>query len=85
MSNLVAFLESLGADGRLDGLTGADYAAAVDQLDLPAPVREALRRRDVAALHALVADAPMMLVLVPGDEAPDDEDDDGKDGDAPAA
>lgn len=84
MSNLVAFLESLGTDGRLANLTDADYAAAVDRLDLPGPVREALRRRDAAALHALVADAPMMLVLVPGDEAPDD-DEDGKDKDAPAA
>mgnify|MGYP001338061653 CR=1 FL=1 len=84
MSNLVAFLESLGADSRLAGLSDADYAAALGQLDLSAPVREALRRRDVAALHALVADAPMMLVLVPGDEAPDD-DDDGKDEDPPSA
>lgn len=84
MSNLVAFLESLGADGRLATLSEPDYAAALDQLDLPAPVRDALRRRDVAALHGLVADAPMMLILAPGDEAPAD-DDDGKDEDPPSA
>lgn len=82
MSNLVTFLDRLGADARLATLDGDDYRAAVDALGLAPELRDALLRRDGEAITALVRAQPMMLILAPGEEAPaDDEDEDEDDQD----
>lgn len=80
MSNLVAFLESLGTDGRLHGLSPEDYAAAVAQLDVEPALREALIARDSDAITRLVRQSPMMMVLFPVEPDSVPADDDGKGG-----
>lgn len=74
MSNLVAFLEGLGTDGHLQGLSPEDYVAAVSQLDVEPALRDALIARDADAIARLVRATPMMMVLAPADDRPADGD-----------
>lgn len=81
MSNVIGFLESLGAR---PPMSAADYAAAVDALALDGDQARALRARDAAALNSLLDGRPTMRCAiampendVPGESTPDDHDGDG--------
>lgn len=82
MSNVIAFLESLGQDASKARLAGEDYAAAVDALALDDAPRQALLDRDAMALSQLSGGRlQMMCVLLPadGDDNKKDDDQDGQD------
>jgi hypothetical protein len=82
MSNVIAFLESLGQDASKARLTGEDYAAAVDALALDDAPRQALLDRDALTLGQLSGGRlQMMCVLLPadGDDNKKDDDQDGQD------
>ena len=82
MSNVIAFLESLGTDAAKARLAGDDYIAAVEALALDDAPRQALLDRDAAALGQLSgARLQMMCILLPadGDDNKKDDDQDGQD------
>lgn len=82
MSNVIAFLESMGKDAAKARLSGEDYAAAVDALALDDAPRQALLDRDPLALGRLSgARLQMMCILLPadGDDNKKDDDQDGQD------
>lgn len=85
MSSTMQFLEALGRDATLSRMSPAEFAAAVAGLDADASVRQALLNRDAAQLGDLMGGRPKMwCILVPPDEAPEQEQqDDGEDDDAP--
>ena len=72
MSNVIRFLETLG---REPAATPEAYAHAVQALDVDPEIRDALLRRDRAALDRLLgARHNVMIVLVPAeDDEPKDE------------
>ena len=72
MSNVIRFLETLG---REPAATPEAYARAVQALDVAPQIRDALLRRDRAALDALLgARHNVMIILVPAeDDEPADE------------
>jgi hypothetical protein len=78
MSNVIAFLESMGHDARLGRLAGAEYAAAVEALALDDAARDALLARDAAALNALLGgrDTVLFALLDEPEDAPRTPDDD---------
>lgn len=66
MSNVIRFLETLGRDA---AASPQDYARAVQALDVDPAVRDALLRRDRAALDRLLgADNNVMIILVPAED-----------------
>jgi hypothetical protein len=66
MSNVIRFLETLG---REPAATPEAYARAVQALDVDPQVRDALLRRDRAALDALLgARHNVMIILVPAED-----------------
>lgn len=74
MSDVIGFLESLGAR---PACTPEDYAGAVAGLAVPPEARDALLRRDPAALNALLGGrAAMWCAVLSPDEAPDTSPDD---------
>lgn len=79
MSNVIHFLESLGARATL---SAANYAAAVAEIGVDDVQRQALLARDPVALNSLLDGRPKMLFYVnaPNDDEPEFEPDD-KDGD----
>lgn len=87
MSDVIAFLESLGA---APPRSPRDYAARVERLSVEPAVADALLRRDAPALNALLGGRAVMWcsIMSPGDspeQSPDEgvPDDDGFD-DVPA-
>lgn len=81
MSNVIGFLESLGAR---PPMSAAEYAAAVDALALDAAHSGALRARDAGALNALLDGRAQLWCVVampendvPAESTPDDHDGDG--------
>lgn len=82
MSNVIAFLESMGKDASLARLEGEAYVAAVDALGLDDAPRQALLDRDASALADLLGvRLEMMCMLFPADD--DKKDDDQDDSDEP--
>lgn len=80
MSNVIAFLETLGTDARKSKLADGDYAAAVDALGLDDAPRQALLDRDAQALNGLLGGRlQMMCILFPAD-GDDNKPDDGQEG-----
>jgi hypothetical protein len=66
MSNVIRFLEALGRDA---AATPQAYATAVQALDVDPEIRDALLRRDRAALDRLLgARHNVMIVLVPAED-----------------
>jgi hypothetical protein len=66
MSNVIRFLETLG---REPAATPEAYARAVQALDVDPQVRDALLRRDRAALDRLLgARHNIMIALVPAED-----------------
>ena len=67
MSNVIRFLESMGASASLRAT--ADYRAAVASLDVDSKQKTALLNRDVASLTHLLDGRPAMFCMI---LAPDD-------------
>ena len=71
MSDIIGFLESLGAR---PAASRRDYAEAVAGLSVDVAVRDALLRRDAAAVNAALGgrDAMWCAIMSP-DDSPEDE------------
>jgi len=85
MSNVIAFLESVGKASALS-MQGEEFVAAVDALEVDDETRLALMSRDGAALGDLLGGrARMICALMPADDdnQKDSEEDDGEDQDSP--
>jgi hypothetical protein len=68
MSNVIAFLESLGKDVAFSAPAPEAYADAVQALDLDDAARQALLARDAAGLNDLLGGRmKMMCLLFPAD------------------
>lgn len=77
MSNVIAFLESLGKNPALAEAANEDYAAAVDALGLDDAPRQALLDRDASALSDLLGGrSKMVCALFPADDQPAKEQED---------
>ena len=50
MSNVIQFLESMGANAAMARMTATDYEAAIEKLDADATSRQALHARDHSKL-----------------------------------
>lgn len=84
MSNVIAFLESMGRNASLSRLSGDDYAAAVESLALDDSSRQALLARDAQALNGLAGGRlQMMCILLPADGDENQKDQNQEDGDEP--
>ena len=83
MSNVIQFLEAMGRNPGVHGLSAADYAASVALLEIDGAQREALLTRNPAALNDLLEGRSKMFLLIntpnPDDHEaiPDDDDSDG--------
>jgi len=76
MSNVIAFLESLGNNAAKAQLTGEAYVAAVDAVGLDDAPRQALLNRDADALSGLLGGrSKMICALFPADQEPQKEGD----------
>lgn len=62
MSNVIQFLESLGNSATR--LSAADYAAAIADLNVEPPQRNALLDRDVATLSGLLEARATMFCMI---------------------
>lgn len=79
MSNVIEFLERLGADASMASLDGQAYEAAVGSVDAADAARDALLARDAGTLGELLGGRPKMVcMLFPADDdqKKDDEQDD---------
>jgi hypothetical protein len=77
MSNVISFLQAMGAESAPSSDTG--YREAVASLDVDPEMRAALLARDTAAINRLLGGrGNVFSLLVPA------EDDDKKDGEEPA-
>lgn len=72
MTNIIQLLEVLGQRARVGAVSDAELQAAVADLDLDPPLRDALLRRDASAINALLKGrGNVMLLLLPAEpEAP---------------
>lgn len=85
MSNVIAFLESLGKNAAQSQLSGEEYVAAVEALALDDAPRQALLDRDASALSGLMGGRlKMMCLLFPADGEEKKDGDVPADGDTPA-
>lgn len=83
MSNVIQFLEAMGRNPGIHGLSAADYAASVALLEIDGAQRQALLDRDSATLSDLVDGRARMMCFI-SVPSPDDHEaipDDDKDGD----
>lgn len=73
MSNVIQFLESMGANATKARMTANDYEAAIEMLDVDAASREALHFRDHTKLNGLLNGRPIMMcnVAAPDEKYPD--------------
>ncbi len=74
MSNVIRFLESMGADAAMARMTAADYEAAIAALDADQPSREALVLRDHSKLNGLLKGRQIMMcnIATPNDQPAED-------------
>ena len=79
MSNVIQFLEAMGRNPGVHGLSAADYAASVALLEIDGAQQQALLDRNPAALNGLLEGRAKMFCMIstpdkraPG-EAPDDD------------
>lgn len=83
MSNVIQFLEAMGRNPGIHGLSASDYAATVASLEIDGAQRQALLDRDHAALNDLLDGRPKMMFYI-NTPSPDDHEvipDDDSDGD----
>jgi hypothetical protein len=81
MSNIIQFLESMGKDAALAGMSTEEYSTAVKALGVDDVAKHALLKRDHEALNGLLGGRmKMMMALVPAedDEGEGKDDDDKK-------
>ena len=81
MSNVIEFLESMGKDAALAGMSTEEYSTAVKALGVDDVAKYALLNRDHEALNGLLGGRmKMMMALVPAedDEGEGKNDDDKK-------
>ena len=85
MSNVIQFLESMGANATMARMTNSDYEAAIAVLDADTVFKEALCLRDHSKLNGLLSGRPIMMCVVaapeerqPGPEDSPSEGDDEK-------
>jgi uncharacterized protein with beta-barrel porin domain len=84
MSNVIAFLESLGKNAAQSQLSGEAYVAAVEALALDDAPRQALLDRDANALSGLMGGRlKMMCLLFPADGEQPQEGEEPAEGDEP--
>lgn len=84
MSNVIAFLESMGNNAAQSKLSGDDYVAAVEALCLDDAPRQALLARDATGLNDLLGGrSKMICALFPADQEPQKEGDEEQDGEQP--
>lgn len=74
MSNLVRFMESLGAAPQLGGMSVEEYVAAMEQFGVEDAAKQAVLGRDVKALYALeqVRTKMICMIATPGSEEEQD-------------
>ncbi len=70
MSNVIQFLESMGANAVMARMSFVEYQSVINSLKADADSAQALHRRDEVALRGLLDARPQMLCMV---MAPDDE------------
>lgn len=70
MSNLVRFMESLGAAPQLGDMSVEEYVAAMEQFGVEGTAKQAVLGRDVQALYALeqVRSKMICMIATPGGE-----------------
>ncbi len=64
MSNVMQFLESMGANAAMARMSAAEYSAAIAGLDADEASREALNLRDHSKLNGLLKGRPFMMCMV---------------------
>ena len=76
MSNVIQFLESMGANATMARMTNSDYEAAIAVLDADTAFKEALCLRDHSKLNGLLSGRPIMMCVVaaPEEKQPEQED-----------
>lgn len=75
MSNVIRFLESMGADAAMARMTAADYEAAIAMLEVDDSCRQALQLRDHSKLNGLLNGRPIMFCAIAApEEKPEQED-----------
>jgi hypothetical protein len=83
MSNVIAFLESMGRDATIKP-TGSEYVAAVESLGLDDAPHQALLARDAGALGDLLGGRTKMIcALFPADDDNKKDDDQEDENDVP--
>ena len=85
MSNVIQFLEAMGRNPGVHGLSAADYAASVALLEIDGAQQQALLDRNAVAINDLLEGRSRMFLLV-NTPSPDDHeatpgDDENEDGD----
>lgn len=80
MSNVIQFLERLGADASLRYASPSDVARAADAASIDGPIRDVIATGQVERLGALLGARanPCCIVAVPADEGDDEDDGDTK-------
>ncbi len=74
MSNVIQFLESMGANAAMARMTATDYEAAIEKLDADATSRQALHARDHSKLKELLKGRPVMVfAIMAPQESPEQE------------
>lgn len=68
MSNVMQFLESMGANATMARMSAAEYAAAIAGLDADNASREALGLRDHSKLNGLLKGRTFMMCVVAAPE-----------------
>jgi hypothetical protein len=81
MSNVIQFLESMGANAAMARMNAADYMAAIAMLDADEEAREALVLRDGSKLNDVLDGRPVMMFAIAAPEEKPQPDQESPDGD----
>lgn len=73
MSNVIRFLESMGANATGGRVSAMEYAAAVEILDVEPRLRQALQDRDVPALTGLLNGRAKMFCMIVAPESEEEQ------------
>lgn len=84
MSDIIQFLERMGADARWRHASGETLLLALDEAELDSEHRAAVIVGDVSALQALLGCLPFMAVQLPDHEEDEEEQEDESE-EAPAS
>lgn len=73
MSNVIRFLESMGANAADGRVSAMEYAATVGILDVEPKLRQALQDRDVPALTGLLNGRAKMFCMIVAPESEEEQ------------